>query len=162
VGPEVRETAVRLAALMRCIFISDSGQHLRVIEESGLTLTQTKVLLLLAAPSEGESQPTGTEIAESLGVSPATLSRAVDGLARKRLVRRIEDRGDRRVRRIAATEKGTEFAGTLIQARLAGLEDFAATLSAAERRRLDAAVGALLSREDVAAAYEQLKEVRAS
>jgi DNA-binding MarR family transcriptional regulator len=147
---------------MRCVFISDSGEHLRVIEESGLTLTQCKVLLLLAAPQDEESHPTGIEIAETLGVSPATLSRAIDGLARKRLVRRVEDRDDRRVRRIAPTQKGSEFAGTLIQARLAGLEEFAATLSAAERRRLDGALGALLSREDIAAAYEQLKEVAAS
>jgi DNA-binding MarR family transcriptional regulator len=147
---------------MRCVFISDSGEHLRVIEESGLTLTQCKVLLLLAAPQDADSHPTGIEIAETLGISPATLSRAIDGLARKRLVRRVGDRDDRRVRRISATQKGSEFAGTLIQARLAGLEEFAATLSAAERRRLDGALEALLSREDVGAAYEQLREVAAS
>jgi DNA-binding MarR family transcriptional regulator len=146
---------------MRCIFIADSGEHLRVIEESGLTLTQCKVLLLLVGPGDGESPPTGAEIAETLGVSPATLSRALDGLVRKRLVRRVRDREDRRVRRIAATEKGQEFAGTLIHARLTGLQDFAATLSSVERRRLDAALGALLSREEIGAAYEQLKQVGA-
>ena len=45
-------------------------------------------------------------------------------------------------------------------ASISGLEAFASTLSAVERRKLDAAVEALLDRKEIAAAYEQLKKVR--
>jgi hypothetical protein len=43
--------------------------------------------------------------------------------------------------------------------RQAGLESFAQGLTAAQRRKLDAAVEALMDREDIAATYEHLKEV---
>ncbi len=37
------------------------------------------------------------------------------------------------------------------------MEAFAATLNAAQRRRLDAAVDSLMDREDIAETYEHLK-----
>jgi DNA-binding MarR family transcriptional regulator len=155
---EAKDTAARLGALLRYLFTFDRGEHLRAIEDSGLTLTQCKALLLVAGPEAAEL--TGSEIADRLGVSHAALSRAVDGLVRKRLVKRVEDRSDRRVRRIAATDKGSGLAAELIQSRMEGLEDFAASLTAAERRKLDAALGALLSRPEIAAGYRQIRRVR--
>ncbi|MEK6277720.1 MAG: MarR family transcriptional regulator [Actinomycetota bacterium] len=160
VSAEARETAARLGAFLRYLFAFDRGEHLRTIDQSGLTLTQCKALFLLTGPGGEEAQLTGSEIAEQLGISHAALSRALDGLVRKRLVKRVEDRSDRRVRRIAASEKGRELAGTLMQTRMAGLESFAASLSAAERRKLDAAFEALLSREEIAATYAQIKKAR--
>ena len=38
-----------------------------------------------------------------------------------------------------------------------GVEAFAATLSAAQRRKLDAAVDSLMDREDIAKTYQHLK-----
>jgi DNA-binding MarR family transcriptional regulator len=78
---------------------------------------------------------------------------------KKKLVTRIEDPDDRRVRRIAITAKGKQFVDTLLVVRQAGLEAFAESLSAAQRRKLDAAIDALMDREDVAATYEHLKGV---
>jgi hypothetical protein len=43
--------------------------------------------------------------------------------------------------------------------RQAGMETFAASLTAAQRRKLDAAVDALMDRPDIAEAYEHLKGV---
>lgn len=157
---EVRETAVRLGALLRHLFLFDRGQHLHAIEESGLTLTQCKALLLLAAAEAGTAPAAVGDLADTLGVSLAAVSRAVDGLVRKRLVTRVEDERDRRVRRIAITGAGTRLAEELIATRMAGLEDFSASLTAAQRRKLDAALASLLEREEIASAFDQLRAVR--
>ena len=71
----------------------------------------------------------------------------------------MEDAEDRRVRRVAITAKGKELVDTLLVVRQAGLEAFAETLTAAQRRKLDAAVDSLMDREDIAQTFEHLKEV---
>ncbi len=55
------------------------------------------------------------------------------------------------------TPKGKKLVATLVTVRVAGIESFVATLSAAQRRKLDAAVEALMDREDLAQTYEHLK-----
>jgi DNA-binding MarR family transcriptional regulator len=157
-SPELRETAVRLGAFLRHIFIFSGGEHLRKMEESGLTLTQVKALLMLAGP-EGEEPYAGRDIAERLQVSLASVSRAVDGLVRKRLVSRVEDPEDRRVRRLTITDKGRRLAGEIVAARMADMEAFAASLTPAQRRKLDSALEALLDSEEIRAAAKELKGV---
>lgn len=159
---EAHETASRLAALIRHLFLYDRGNMLRVIEESGLSLTQCKVLIELGGLEE-ESEPRQLgELAETFQVSVPSMSRAVDGLVRKRLATRVEDREDRRVRRVAITAKGKGLVDTLTLVRLVGLEKFADGLTAAQRRKLDAAVESLMDREDIAETYRHLKEVGSS
>jgi DNA-binding MarR family transcriptional regulator len=85
------------------------------------------------------------------------MSRAVDALVKKRLATRVEDPDDRRVRRVAITARGKDLVNTLVVIRQAGMENFAASLTATQRRKLDAAVDSLMDREDIAAAYEILK-----
>ena len=52
-GVEAQDTAARLTALLRHLFLYDRGNQLRVIEESGLSMTQCKALLEL----EGSLDP---------------------------------------------------------------------------------------------------------
>jgi DNA-binding MarR family transcriptional regulator len=85
------------------------------------------------------------------------MSRAVDALVKAKLATRVEDPNDRRVRRVKITAKGKNLVATLVTVRLTGIESFVATLSAAQRRKLDAAVESLLDREDLAQTYEHLK-----
>lgn len=158
-GPEAQETAARLSALLRHVFLYDRGHQLRVIEETGLSMTQCKALLELAGLGEATEPRQVGELAETFGVSVPSMSRAVDSLVKERLATRVEDPDDRRVRRVAITEKGKKLVDTLVMVRQAGMEAFAASLTAAQRRKLDAAVDALMDREDIAAAYEHLKEV---
>jgi hypothetical protein len=61
------------------------------------------------------------------------------------------------VRRIAITARGKKLVETLLLIRQAGMEAFAESLSAAQRRKIDAAVDALMDRDDIAAAYLRLK-----
>jgi DNA-binding MarR family transcriptional regulator len=149
---------VRLGAFLRHIFLFSGGEHLRKMEESGLTLTQVKTLLMLAGP-EGDEPYAGRDIAERLQVSLASVSRAVDGLVRNRLVTRVEDSEDRRVRRLTITDKGRRLAGEIVAARMADMEAFAASLTPAQRRKLDAALEAVLDRKEIQVAAQGLKEI---
>jgi DNA-binding MarR family transcriptional regulator len=159
---EVHEIAAKLGAVVSHIFLSDRGEQLRVMEESGLSITQIKTLLALAGPGETAEPRQITEIGEQLGLSPPTVSRAVDGMVRKRLISRVEDEEDRRVRRIAITAKGEQLVGKLVSLRLANLERFASSLTAAQRRKLGAALESMLEREEIAATYSDLKEASSS
>jgi DNA-binding MarR family transcriptional regulator len=159
VSADVQETAARLSALMRHVFLYDRGNQLRVMEESGLSMTQCKALLELGGLGQAGEPLQVSDLAEHFGVSVPSMSRAVDSLVRGKLATRLEDPDDRRVRRVAITAKGKELVDTLLVVRQAGLETFAESLSAAQRRKLDAAVDSLMDREDIAKTYEHLKGV---
>jgi DNA-binding MarR family transcriptional regulator len=145
------ELSLKLGAfLLRCMG-GASSDVFKVIDASGLTFSQMKVLVELEAADEDAR--TVTALSDELGISPASASRASDGLVRKKLATRVEDPDDRRVRRLALTARGRELADRIISARLAGLEDFTASLSADERRKLESALDALLERPEVAEIY---------
>jgi DNA-binding MarR family transcriptional regulator len=158
VGAEARDTAARICALMRHVFLYDRGNQLRVLEDSGLTTTQCKALLELGGL--GNCPPTWqvSDLAELLGSSLPAMSRAVEGLVKKGLATRVEDPTDRRARVVRITDDGTRLVDTLTTVKRNGLEAFASTLNAAQRRKLDAAVESLMDREDIATTYEHLKE----
>jgi DNA-binding MarR family transcriptional regulator len=138
------------AVIMRCMG-SQGGEVLRVIDESGLTFVQMKALVDLQNP-DGDAR-TVTSLSDQLGVSTASASRAADGLVRKRLVTRVEDPEDRRVKRLALTAKGQRLADRIISARLAGLEEFTGSLEVNARRKLESALDALLERPEIAEIY---------
>ncbi len=159
VSGEAQDTAARLSALMRHVFLYDRGNQLRVIEESGLSMTQCKALLELGGIGESADPRQVSDLAETFGTSVPSMSRAVDALVKKKLVTRLEDPDDRRVRRVAITARGKKLVDTLLVVRQAGLEAFAESLTAAQRRKLDAAIESLMDRDDIAATYEHLKGV---
>jgi DNA-binding MarR family transcriptional regulator len=159
IGVEVQETAARLSAVLRHLFLYDRGNMLSILEESGLSMTQTKALLELGGLGEDAEPRQVSDLAETFGVSVPSMSRAVDALVKKRLATRVEDADDRRVRRVAITARGKELVNTLVVIRQAGMENFAASLTATQRRKLDAAVDSLMDREDIAKTYEHLKGV---
>lgn len=152
-----RELALQLGSVMLHCFGGRGDEVLRVIDESGLTFVQTKTVMHLQRP-EGPAGETVTALAEGLGISPASASRSVDGLVRKKLAVRVEDDEDRRVRRVALTSKGRELADRILSARLAGLEDFTASLQGVERDRLATALATLMQRPEIAELYRKNRE----
>ncbi len=158
VGAEARDTAARISALMRHVFLYDRGNQLRVLEDTGLTTTQCKALLELGGLGDCPETWQVSDLAAVFGVSPAAMSRAVEGLVKKGLATRAEDPSDRRVRVVQITAAGDDLVDELTTVKRNGLEAFAATLTAAQRRKLDAAVEALMDREDIAKTYQHLKE----
>lgn len=159
VSADEQATAAKLSALLRHLFLYDRGNQLRVIEDSGLSMTQCKALLELGGLGQAAEPKQVSDLAETFGVSVPSMSRAVDALVKGRLATRVEDAEDRRVRRVEITAKGKELVDTLLVVRQAGMESFVATLSAAQRRKLDAAVDSLMDRDDIAETYEHLKGV---
>jgi DNA-binding MarR family transcriptional regulator len=67
-GPEAQETAARLTALFRHLFLYDRGNQLRVLEESGLSMTQCKALLELGGLGQTEETWEVSDLAGVLGV----------------------------------------------------------------------------------------------
>lgn len=146
-----RELSLKLGAFFLHCMSGRSSEVLRVLDESGLTFSQMKVLVELETADEDVR--TVTALSDELGISPASASRGADGLVRKKLATRVEDPDDRRIRRLTLTARGRELADRIISARLAGLEDFTATLDGDERRKLEAALDAVLKRPEVAEIY---------
>jgi DNA-binding MarR family transcriptional regulator len=148
-----RELALRLGALMLHVLGSDGGAVLRAMDDTGLTFVQMKALFTIAAADPGEESTSVKSLAERLGVSVPSASRAADDLVKKGLATRDEDPEDRRVRRIALTAKGDRLAGTVFAARLRSLERFSSGLEPAERNALESALELLLEREEIAAIH---------
>lgn len=76
-----------------------------------LTMQQLKVLTLVAAERD---RATGHGLAETLGVSVATMSGLVDRLVEHGMVRRSDDPDDRRIRRLSVTDAGSSTLRSLI------------------------------------------------
>jgi DNA-binding MarR family transcriptional regulator len=151
-----RALGYRLGAVMLRLLSSDGGAMIRVIDESGLGLIQIKVLMTLYGSPE--APPTLSSVAEKLGLSLPSASRAVDWLVKRDYLVRAEDPDDRRARRLELTDSGDDLAHQLLAARLEGLGQFAASLSDEERERLDAALELLLEREEIADVYHQFRK----
>jgi MarR family transcriptional regulator, multiple antibiotic resistance protein MarR len=140
--------------MLRCMS-ADGGTAIRVIDESGLSFIQTKLVMTLAGTLD--EAPTLKPVAEKLGLSLPSASRAVDALVNRELVARTEDQSDRRQRRLALTDSGQQLAERIMAARLEGLGQFAASLTETERERLDEALSLLLEREEISDIYEQYR-----
>jgi DNA-binding MarR family transcriptional regulator len=149
-----RELGYRLGAVMLRCMSADGGTAIRAIDESGLSFIQMKVLMTLSGVEE---RPTLKPVAEGLGLSLPSASRAVDGLVKRGLVARTEHPDDRRQRLLSLTGEGHALVDKIIAARLEGLGQFAASLSESERERLDEALELLLEREEIAEIYRQYR-----
>ena len=143
------DLSIKLGAFMLHCIGGRGGEVFQVIDQSGLSFAQLKALIELERTETG----TVTSLAEELGISAASASRAADGLVRKKLATRVEDPDDRRVRRLALTNAGLELAERIISARLAGLEEMTGSLEAEERKQLEATLDALLQRPELAEIY---------
>ena len=91
------------------------------------------------------------ELGETLGLSLAAMSRAAEELVQRGLMDRTEDQIDRRIKRLRLTEKGRELVQKMRELRMAGFEQFVATLSPKERAQLAKAIEPILARDDVVA-----------
>ncbi|CAN5456340.1 hypothetical protein BH20ACT17_BH20ACT17_06520 [soil metagenome] len=137
--PAVSEATAELAecllTIWRRVIVQGGVDSYSIFEELDVTLTQVKTLTALAA-----DELTVKELAERLGLSLPGASRAVDALVCRGLLHRREDADDRRMKRLGCTDAGRAALLRLDEAKLRGLEAFAATLPAAQRKRLLAAL----------------------
>jgi DNA-binding MarR family transcriptional regulator len=123
-----QQVAELLGVLSAYVNRTASPDMLRVVAELGLSFTQLKALYLLA--EHGELSV--TNVAERLAMSPAAMSRSVDGLVQRGHVARSESASD--------LPAGREVLERVGAAREAALVEFASELSDAERSELHAAL----------------------
>jgi len=133
--PAAAELAEQLLTLWRALMSTGQVGTYAIFEELDLTLTQVKAMCALTS-----SELTVKELAERLGLSLPGASRAVDALVDRELLHRREDSTDRRMKRLRITDAGRIALRRLDEARLAGIENFTATLPPAQSRRLSGAL----------------------
>ena len=120
------------------------------IAELDLSFTQIKALCTLELDGVDRSVKA---LADSLGVSLAAMSRAVDGLYERGLVQREEDPLDRRMKRIGLTEAGREVPVALNAARLSALRSLIDSLAEDEAGGLGEALALIMRRREEIAAH---------
>ncbi|HEV2922894.1 MAG TPA: MarR family transcriptional regulator [Solirubrobacteraceae bacterium] len=119
------------------------------IGELDLSVTQLKLLCALDAGGEERSVKA---LAETMGVSLPTMSRAVDGLFERGFVLRDEDPVDRRMKRVRLTGAGRQVPLALNEARLSALQELIGSLGDGEASALEHALALILEhRAEIAA-----------
>ena len=147
-SPAPSQLASDLYALIVFLHKNCNSDLFEAVGTLELTLTQIKLLHNL---EHADRELTLKEAAEGVMVSLPAASRTVDDLVHRGFVERHEDTDDRRMKRVRLTEEGRAVSRRLNAARLNGLEQFAASLTAAERKSVAHTLAALLKREDIAA-----------
>jgi DNA-binding MarR family transcriptional regulator len=151
-----RESLSRdMAALANFLMRTANMGTFNMIAELDLSFTQIKALCALDA--EGEERSVKA-LAESLGVSLAAMSRAVDGLFERGFVRREEDAADRRMKRVGLTDAGRTVPQALNEARLSALQELMSSLVDDEALALAHALDLILDRRDDIAAYRPINK----
>jgi DNA-binding MarR family transcriptional regulator len=114
-------SASRVLVAIAARSLSDIGED--------VTLTQYRTLVVLA--SRGTQNV--AELAEAVGVTPATATRMCDRLVKKKLIVRRSERGDRRQVRLVLTTAGVDLVTTVTQRRRREIERIVATVPEEER-----------------------------
>ena len=135
-----RKLAAELLELWHHLMRGSSEQMYALIAELDISITQMKTLHVLA---DGGSEVSVKELSDRLGLSLPGASRMVDGLLRRGWLERREDPADRRMKRVGITAAGRTIINRIETARLAGLEDYSASLSPEQRALLSSALSDL-------------------
>jgi DNA-binding MarR family transcriptional regulator len=155
-APPDREAVSRdMAALANFLMRTANMGTFNAIAELDLSFTQIKALCALDMDGEERSVKA---LAESLGVSLPTMSRAVDGLFERGFVRREEDTADRRMKRVGLTDSGRTVPRALNEARLSALQELMSSLADEEALALEHALGLILERRADIAAYRPINK----
>jgi DNA-binding MarR family transcriptional regulator len=139
VTPE--QLADMMAAFLTGTMKTAQSQVFHVVEELELSMTQLKILHILDG---ADRELTPSELAQFVGLSPAATGRAVEALVRAGTVTRRDDDADRRVKRLALTEAGSDAVTRIAQARIEAIATVVSKLDGTQRDALAAALTPLL------------------
>jgi DNA-binding MarR family transcriptional regulator len=146
-APSADVLARQLVGFIRFAWSGSDSEFTREVAEQDLSFSQLKTLLLLA---EHAGTLSVKDVAERLGISLPTASRAVDSLVRRGLAERTEDPVDRRVKQVRTSRKGDRLMERLVAARLSSFERLLEGFTATERRKLGDALDEILARPEIA------------
>jgi DNA-binding MarR family transcriptional regulator len=125
------------------LFAAGQRDLFAAMEEADVSVSQVKTLKILAEADEPMSLGA---VSETLGLSLPAISRSVDGLVRRGLVKREEDPRDRRSKLVTATALGRSTYERLTALRLAGIREVVADLDPEEQRALAEALAPVIRR----------------
>ena len=134
------DLAAELLGLWHYLMKGQSKTMFALLDELDLSMSHVKALGVLA---DCGCELSVKEVSGELGLSLPGASRTIDALLRRGYLERREDEQDRRMKRIGITASGRDVARRIIEARLAGLEQFTSSLSPEQRGRLMAALADL-------------------
>ncbi|HLM26453.1 MAG TPA: MarR family transcriptional regulator [Thermoleophilaceae bacterium] len=132
-GTDLGELTATVAAVLRHLVANTGRDFFAAVEERGLSFTQVKLLNALDELDEPHSIGS---LSERIGLSPAAVSRAVDGLVQRGDVGRQEDPRDRRSKLVALTAQGRRTFRQLHALRVAGVRELLSELDPDERETL--------------------------
>lgn len=142
-----RELADDLYGLVTYLGAAGHRELLHAIAREELSYSQ---IVLLDELAEGR-RPTIREAAMMMHLAPHSGSRIVAQLARRGLVRREEDDGSYRTKRVVITDRGRRALDRLHAARRDAIEAFSQQLEPAKRSQLQTAIRSCVDREHLAA-----------
>jgi DNA-binding MarR family transcriptional regulator len=125
------------------LFTAGQRDLFAAMEDADVSITQVKTLRALAEADEPMSLGA---VSETLGLSLPGISRSVDGLVRRGLVKREEDPRDRRSKLVTATGRGRSTYERLTALKLAGIRGFVADLDPEQQRALADALAPVIRR----------------
>ena len=145
--PDFDLQAVELSARIHAVAQSLDAVREEALEQHGLSQGRLYVLsYLFNEELMRHERQSPSDIAEGLGVTPATVTGLLDGLERDGFIERHPHRQDRRALTIQMTDKSRRFLDDYIPAQSRQLSDFLSGLGGAERRTLAALLDRLLTR----------------
>jgi DNA-binding MarR family transcriptional regulator len=149
-SPQATDTELsrQLIAFVGYLMQTHSRDVMQLSAEFELSFSQMKALQSLFNATEPVSVKA---LGEGLGLSLAAMSRAAEGLVQRGLVSRLEDTQDRRIKRLSLTASGRDIVQKLREVRMAGFDQFVASLSPKEHALLAKALEPILARDDLVA-----------
>jgi DNA-binding MarR family transcriptional regulator len=141
------ELSRQLGAFVGFLMQTHGRDLIHLAHEFELSFSQMKALHFLY----GDDHVSVKSLGETLGLSLAAMSRAADELVQRGLVDRTEDPSDRRIKRLALTVQGRELVMKMRELRMAGFEQFVATLTPKEQAQLAKALEPILARDELVA-----------
>jgi DNA-binding MarR family transcriptional regulator len=139
--PRTRESVRTHLRIATCYNLLMREARQRVANRWNLTLPQFEVLAELARADAGGF--TFVELSRLLLVTSGNLTGIVDRLEEQRLVERTPDDKDRRVIRVALTDKGRRVTGLMLPAHAADIEEILSFMPRAALTSLSELLGQL-------------------
>jgi DNA-binding MarR family transcriptional regulator len=132
-----------LGLFLKHVLFSKNREFFGALQEVGVSFTQLKCLGIL---SEARGPISLGRLADELALSPAAISRAVDGLVQRGELKRDEDPEDRRSKIVSLAPRGRSTYERIMAVRLAGLKNFLEELEPEERDALGSALHPIVER----------------
>jgi DNA-binding MarR family transcriptional regulator len=143
IGTDTGALAKDLGLFLKRVLMSNNREFFGALQEAEISFTQLKCLGVLR--EAGAPVSLGT-LAHELVLSPAAVSRAVDGLVQRDALKREEDPDDRRSKIVSLAPRGRAIYERIMAVRLAALKDFIEELEPQERDALGSAIHPIIER----------------